>query len=232
MDLSAWVEAVVRGLRLAVRTLSKSASINTPASVAASNPLNPETISLAALVLGMLLIALVSIGGFTVLAQRRMRSIGMLESIGATDRHVRLVISANGAVVGIAGATLGFVLGIVLWFAYRPSLEQSSHHLIGVLALSWPVTVAVTHVNRWTGAAVIGVAGLIYSLVVLLLIDRTVLDNGERLWFRAVVESKLGRFSGKSLFRLPVINSDAATSAERPGFAFRRSRRNSTVNRL
>ena len=66
----------------------------------------------------------------------------MLESIGATDRHVRLVISANGAVVGIAGATLGFVLGIVLWFAYRPSLEQSSHHLIGVLALSWPVVIA------------------------------------------------------------------------------------------
>ena len=57
----------------------------------------------------------------------------------ATDRHVRLVISANGAVVGIAGAILGFILGLVLWIAYRPSLEQSSHHLIGALALSWTV---------------------------------------------------------------------------------------------
>jgi putative ABC transport system permease protein len=123
-------------------SFGKNVQVETPASVAQSNPLNPETISLVALVLGMLLIALVSIGGFTVLAQRRMRSIGMLESIGATDRHVRLVISANGAVVGIAGAILGFVLGIVLWFAYRPSLEQSSHHLIGVLALSWPVVIA------------------------------------------------------------------------------------------
>jgi putative ABC transport system permease protein len=120
----------------------KGAQVQTPASVAQSNPLNPETISLVALVLGMLLIALVSIGGFTVLAQRRMRSIGMLESTGATDRHVRLVVSANGTVVGVVGAILGFVLGLVIWLAYRPSLEQSSHHVIGVLALSWPVVVA------------------------------------------------------------------------------------------
>ena len=114
----------------------------TPASVARSNPFNPETISLAALVLGMLLIALVSVGGFTVLAQRRMRSIGMLEATGATDRHVRLVISANGTVVGVVGAILGFVVGLAVWLAYRPSLEQSSHHVIGVLALSWTVVAA------------------------------------------------------------------------------------------
>ena len=117
-------------------------NVQTPASVAQSNPLNPETISLAALVLGMLLIALVSVGGFTVLAQRRLRSIGMLESTGATDRHVRLVVSANGTVVGVVGAILGFVLGLVVWLAYRPSLEQSSHHVIGVLALSWTVVAA------------------------------------------------------------------------------------------
>lgn len=114
----------------------------TPASVAQSNPFNPETISLAALVLGMLLIALVSVGGFTVLAQRRLRSIGMVESNGAVDRHVRLVVRANGAAVGIVGALLGFVLGLLAWLAYRPRLEQSSHHVIGVLALSWTVVAA------------------------------------------------------------------------------------------
>jgi putative ABC transport system permease protein len=116
--------------------------VETPASIAQSNPFNPETISLAALVLGMLLIALVSVGGFTVLAQRRLRSIGMLESTGATDRHVRLVVSANGAIVGLAGAVLGLVLGLAVWLAYRPSLEQSAHHLIGVLALPWTVVIA------------------------------------------------------------------------------------------
>jgi putative ABC transport system permease protein len=125
-----------------VKLSSIGGQLQTPASVAQSNPLNPETISLTALVLGMLLIALVSIGGFTVLAQRRLRSIGMLESIGATDRHVRLVISANGTVVGVVGAILGFILGLLVWLAYRPSLQQSSHHVIGVLALSWVVVVA------------------------------------------------------------------------------------------
>src|SRR6202042_261986 len=84
--------------------------VQTPASVAQGNVLNPETISLAALVLGMLLIALVSIGGFTVLAQRRLRSIGMLESLGATDRHVSLVVRANGALVGLVGSIVGFGL--------------------------------------------------------------------------------------------------------------------------
>ena len=116
--------------------------VQTPASVAQSNPLNPETISLAALVLGMLLIALVSVGGFTVLAQRRLRAIGMLESTGATDNHVRLVVRANGAVVGLVGAVGGLVLGLVVWLAYRPSLEQSAHHVIGVFALPWVVVVA------------------------------------------------------------------------------------------
>jgi putative ABC transport system permease protein len=120
----------------------KGVQIETPGSVAQSNPFNPETISLTALVLGMLLIALVSIGGFTVLAQRRMRSIGMLESIGATDRNVRRVVSANGTVVGVVGAILGLVLGLVVWFIYRPTLEQSSHHLIGALALPWTVVIA------------------------------------------------------------------------------------------
>lgn len=114
-------------------------TVQTPASAAQSNPLNPETISLAALILGMLLIALVAVGGFTVLAQRRLRSIGMLASIGATDKHLRLVVRANGTVVGVVGAVLGFGAGLVVWLAYRPSLEQNVHHTIGILQLPWAV---------------------------------------------------------------------------------------------
>ena len=106
-----------------------------------ANVVNPESISVAGLVVGMLLIALVAVGGFTVLAQRRLRSLGMLASTGATDRHVRLVVLANGAVVGIAGAVLGLVLGLAGWLAYRPELEQSAHHLIGMFALPWGVIV-------------------------------------------------------------------------------------------
>jgi putative ABC transport system permease protein len=114
-------------------------NVSTPATVASNNPLNPETLSLAGVTLGMLLIALVAIGGFTVLAQRRLRSLGMLAAVGATSKHVRLVVLANGVVVGIAGAVLGTVLGIAAWLAYRPHLEQAAHHLIGAWSLPWLV---------------------------------------------------------------------------------------------
>ena len=97
----------------------------------ASNPLNPETIVLALATVGMLLIALVAVGGFTVLAQRRLRSLGMLGALGATDRNIRLVVRVNGVLVGVVGAVAGAVLGLVGWLAYRPRLESSSHHLIG-----------------------------------------------------------------------------------------------------
>ena len=113
----------------------------TTAGSTTSNGINPSTIVLALATVGMLLIALVSIGGFTVLAQRRMRSLGMLESMGATDRNVRLVLEANGVIVGVVGAVLGFALGIVLWLLYRPHNEQSAHHVIGAFALPWNVIV-------------------------------------------------------------------------------------------
>jgi putative ABC transport system permease protein len=117
-------------------------NVSTPASVASNNSLNPETISLAVLTLGMILIALMAVGGFTVLAQRRLRSLGMLAATGATDRNVGQVVRANGLVVGIAGAVLGSVLGFAAWLLYRPSLEQSAHHVIGVWAVPWLVVTA------------------------------------------------------------------------------------------
>ncbi len=70
---------------------------------------------------GMLLIALVAVGGFTVLAQRRLRSLGMLGALGATDRNVRLVVRVNGVLVGVVGAVVGAVLGLAVWLAYRPT---------------------------------------------------------------------------------------------------------------
>ncbi len=104
-------------------------NVSTPHSAASSgNVLNPETIVLALATVGMLLIALVGIGGFTVLAQRRLRSLGLLAAQGATDRNIRLVVRANGVLVGILGAVAGFVLGLAAWLAYRPSVETDAHH--------------------------------------------------------------------------------------------------------
>ena len=118
---------------------STGLKVTTAQTLANTNVINPETISITAAVLGMLLIALVGIGGFTVLAQHRLRAIGMLAAQGATHRHIRLVVRANGAATGIVGAVFGFVLGFLAWLAYRPHAEQSAHHLMGVLQLPWSV---------------------------------------------------------------------------------------------
>jgi putative ABC transport system permease protein len=114
-------------------------TVATPQTVAASNVVNPETISLAAAVLGMLLIAMVGAGGFTVLAQRRLRSIGMLAAQGATQSNIRLVVRANGVTTGAVGAVAGFALGLVAWLAYRPHVQASAHHVIGMFQLPWTV---------------------------------------------------------------------------------------------
>ena len=118
---------------------SLSQDVVTRHDAAASNPLNPETIVLALATVGMLLIALVAVGGFTVLAQRRLRSLGMLGALGATDSNIRLVVRVNGVLVGVVGALAGAVLGLVVWLAYRPELESSAHHLIGPFQLPWIV---------------------------------------------------------------------------------------------
>ena len=114
-------------------------NVTTAQTVANTNEVNPETISIAAAVLGMLLIALVGVGGFTVLAQRRLRAIGMLAAQGATQRHIRLVVRANGAATGIVGAIAGAALGFLAWLAYRPQAENSAHHVMGVFQLPWAV---------------------------------------------------------------------------------------------
>jgi putative ABC transport system permease protein len=114
-------------------------NVTTAQTVANTNEINPETISIAAAVLGMLLIALVGVGGFTVLAQRRLRAIGMLAAQGATQRHIRLVVRANGAATGIVGAVAGAVLGFLAWLAYRPQAESGAHHVMGVFQLPWAV---------------------------------------------------------------------------------------------
>jgi putative ABC transport system permease protein len=114
--------------------------VSTPGS-GNTNIINPSTIILALATVGMLLIALVSIGGFTVLAQRRMRSLGMLESMGATDGNVRLVLESNGFLVGAVGALAGFAVGLAVWLLYRPTNEQDAHHVIATFALPWNVIV-------------------------------------------------------------------------------------------
>jgi putative ABC transport system permease protein len=115
--------------------LPKAATISYP--TAASNGIPPATIVLVVAVLGLVFIGLVSVAGFTVMAQRRVRALGMLAALGATERNVRLVMVANGAVIGVAGAVLGAIAGFAAWFAYVPSLQNDTGHVIDATNLPW-----------------------------------------------------------------------------------------------
>ena len=88
-------------------------------------------------VLGLVFIGLVSVAGFSVMAQRRIRTLGMLSAIGATERNLRLVMIVNGLAVGVAGALAGAVLGFAAWLAYVPTLQQTTGHVVDAGNLPW-----------------------------------------------------------------------------------------------
>jgi putative ABC transport system permease protein len=99
--------------------------------------LTPALIALVFAVVGLFFIGLVAVAGFTVLAQRRLRSLGILSSLGATDKDVRLVMIANGAVVGVVGAVLGGAIGIGAWIPYAPYFGTHADHYVPWTNLPW-----------------------------------------------------------------------------------------------
>jgi putative ABC transport system permease protein len=97
----------------------------------------PATIVLVVEVLGLVFIGLLSVAGFSVMAQRRLRALGMLSAVGATERNLRLVMIVNGLVVGVAAALAGAVLGFAAWFAYVPTLQLATGHVVDAANLPW-----------------------------------------------------------------------------------------------
>ena len=98
---------------------------------------SPATVILVVEALGLVFIGLVSVAGFSVMAQRRLRALGMLSAIGATERNLRLVMITNGLAVGVVGALAGAVLGLAAWFACVPALQQAIGHVVDAANLPW-----------------------------------------------------------------------------------------------
>jgi putative ABC transport system permease protein len=111
--------------------------------------------ALAAATVLLLLVALIAAAGFVVVAQRRQRQLGMLAAVGATAKHLRLVLLVNGAVVGAVAAVIGTAAGVALWIAIAPRLETVAQHRIDRLDLPWWLVGAgvVLAVTTATGAA-------------------------------------------------------------------------------
>jgi putative ABC transport system permease protein len=102
-----------------------------------SGGLSPAVLVLVVEVLGLVFIGLVSVAGFSVMAQRRLRALGMLSAIGATERSLRLVMITSGLAVGVTGALAGAVVGFAAWFAYVPALQQATGHVVDAANVPW-----------------------------------------------------------------------------------------------
>ena len=102
-----------------------------------SGGISPAVLVLVVEVLGLVFIGLVSVAGFSVMAQRRLRALGMLSAIGATERNLRLVMIVNGLAVGVTAALAGAVLGLAAWFAYVPTLQQATGHVVDAANVPW-----------------------------------------------------------------------------------------------
>jgi len=99
----------------------------------------------------LLLASLIAAAGFAVVAQRRLRQLGMLTAIGATQKHLRLVLMANGGLVGALAALSGTIVGLALWIAVAPTLESAVGHRIDRLSLPW-VLIAIAVLLAVAGA--------------------------------------------------------------------------------
>lgn len=94
-------------------------------STSGPGPVLAAVMTIPVAVVAMALVALVAAAGFHVTAQRRQRQLGMLAAVGATPKHLRLVLLANGATVGVVAAVAGATLGVVGWIALVPLLERA-----------------------------------------------------------------------------------------------------------
>jgi putative ABC transport system permease protein len=99
----------------------------------------PELAMFSVATVFMLLASLVAAAGFAVIAQRRLRQLGMLAAVGATEKHLRLVLLTNGAVVGAIGGLIGTVAGLALWVTVAPTLEPVLDYRLDRLSLPWPL---------------------------------------------------------------------------------------------
>jgi putative ABC transport system permease protein len=99
----------------------------------------------------LLLASLVAAAGFAVVAQRRLRQLGMLAAVGATGKHLRLVMLTNGFVVGTLAAAMGTIAGLGLWLVFAPTLESAVDHRIDRLSLPW-VLIAMAGLVAIVGA--------------------------------------------------------------------------------
>jgi putative ABC transport system permease protein len=99
---------------------------------------------LATIVAGVLVeVTLLAVAVLTVIAQRRVRQLGLLAAIGASRRQVRSVVVAGGVTVGGLSAVAGVVIGVLSSFVIIPRLESLADRRITTVIFPWVIIAAM-----------------------------------------------------------------------------------------
>lgn len=104
-------------------------------------------------------IAVLSSAGFTVLANRRRRQLGVLSALGPPPKYVGSVVRLTGLVVGVVGGLAGLGLGVALSIALTPLLQKTVDFRMSSTNLPWgyllplfPLAVLTAMAGAWLPA--------------------------------------------------------------------------------
>jgi O-antigen/teichoic acid export membrane protein len=119
-----------------------------------------------------------------------------------------------GIATAVAASTL-MAAGYFLWHANKLLLISFKEYWTTVISpglvpylvaapFGIPAAFAASHASRWTAAGWIAAIGFLYSLALLLVVDRFILGSAERQWFHSLVTRKI-----QSLFprKIPLTES-------------------------
>ncbi|KQQ39476.1 FtsX-like permease family protein [Nocardioides sp. Leaf307] len=126
-------------LSRAVVTDPPPSSAIPPAVRSAPGGLDEATVTVLVLVVVMVLIEVVLLAGpaFAVGARRQSRTLALFAAAGGVPRQARRVVLASGVVLGLAGALLGVVLGLIAALPLLPVLQGFSTTRFGPFEVSW-----------------------------------------------------------------------------------------------
>jgi putative ABC transport system permease protein len=105
------------------------------------------------------------------IAQRRLRQLGVLGALGATERHLRFMVVVNGAAVGVAASFIGCTVGAAAWFAFAGLMEEPVGHRIDRGNVPWwaigvdiALTVGAATLAAWWPARVVARVPVVRAL--------------------------------------------------------------------
>ena len=164
--------------------------------------INLKAMSLLALLVGTLLIY----GSVSFAVVQRRAIIGVLRALGATRREVLALVLSEAAVLGLAGAACGLLLGLLIGRGLVGLVAQTINDLYFVVAVK---SVSVPPSTLWKAVA----AGLGTALAAALLPALEVVTSAPRLALARSVLERRARHSARVLLIVSLLLALGATLA-------------------